>query len=714
MRGRTFIKEHPLFTGLLTLQSLFVVVLAVFLLRPAALQSLTLAPGELADALALPHGAYELTVDYDPGTDEPAGQTAATLDILSDGVESDTVVLTDTYRQVTARFWVTAWQGAGDVHLTFTPAEDAAPVLQSVTLQARPIWRVMELLLYIVLFAAADAVLWLLMQRRTVPLLPILAAVLASLPYCAGFLYTGHDLNFHTYRILNLAQAMADGQFPVRLFTHAFNGYGAATPQFYCDLFLYLPALLYNCFVPLQRCFQLYVLLVNAATAAAAYYAFGRIAGSKRAGAAAAFCYTLAAYRLTNLLLRAAVGEYTAMTFLPLVVLGAWAITTAERPAPRDWLPLALGMAGLLQSHLLTAEMTALLLVLYWLLRARTLFTRARLAAAVKAALTAAGLSAWFLVPCLDALKNELVMVSGLHPSPLQATGLSLAELVGLTPNAGTNLPLTVGPAGLLTLALALWCALRRGAGDKRARAVLRWGLPFAALTLWLSTRYFPWDALQAALPQKITDILYKFQFCWRWLSPASVLLGVLAAVGLKALAGSRRLQTAAAAVLLGAALLCAGATYRDYSAEQGRLTRIGTDTATAYPVLTMGYDYLPAGTDLAIFGTVEARAENDAVTADWQGGGVLTCANPTDADAAIDLPLLAYRHYTAAAQDGTALPLTANDAHCLRVTIPAGYTGTVTVRFAEPLLWRLAELATLGTATLLAALALRRRRAAR
>ena len=76
-------------------------------------------------------------------------------------------------------------------------------------------------------------------------------------------------------------------------------------------------------------------------------------------------------------------------------------------------------MAGLLQSHLLTAEMSALLLVLYWLVRGRTLFTRARLAAAVKAALTAVGLSAWFLVPCLDALKNERVMVSGIHPSPL-------------------------------------------------------------------------------------------------------------------------------------------------------------------------------------------------------------------------------------------------------------------------------------------------------
>lgn len=709
MRGRTFIKEHPFFTGLFFVQSLFVVVLAAFLLRPAALRTLTLTPAEFAEGTALPHGAYALTVSYDPGTDTPAGQTVAALEVLADGVESDTVVLTDTYTQVTARFWVTALQGVEAIRFSVTPADDAAPVLQNITLQARPVWHVMELLGWLAVFAAADALLWLAARRRRVPWLLLLGVVLASLPYFANFLYVGHDLNFHTYRILNLAQSLADGQFPVRLFTHGFNGYGAATPQFYCDLFLYIPALLYNCFVPLQRCFQAYVVLVNAASAAAAYYAFARIGGSKRAAEVAAFCYVLSAYRLTNILIRAAVGEYTAMVFLPLVVLGAWALTVEERPAPRDWLPLALGMAGLLQSHLLTAEMAAMLLALYWLIRARRMFTRARLAAVLKAAALAVGLSAWFLVPCFDALKNERVMVSGLHPSPLQSTGIRLVQLLGIAPNNDTGMPLTIGFAGVFTAALALWCALCRR--DMLRRGVVLWALPFAGLTMWLSTAYFPWDRLQTLLPQKIVDLVYKFQFCWRWLSPTAVLLGVLAAVTLPMLAQNHRVQAGAAAVLVVLTLVYAGSFYAAYRRTQDRYTRISTDTATAYPILAMGYDYLPAGTDLELFAGTQAVAEDPAVTADWQGGGELRCANPTDHDAAVDLPLLAYRHYTARAADGTVLPLTANDAHCLRVSIPAGYSGTVTIRFAEPLLWRAAELVTLFCALALAAWAVLRRR---
>ena len=251
MRVRTFIKEHPFFAGLFVLQSLFVVVQAFFLLHPTFLQSIALTPADLTDTLTLPHGVYEMTVDYDPGVDTPTGQTVAVLDVSGNGIESDSVILTDTYRQVTARFWVTASAGADDVRFAVTPADGAAPVLKSLTLRAKPVWRGMELLGWLVVFAAADALLWLAAQRRRVPWLVIFGVVLASMPYCADFLYVGHDLNFHTYRILSLAQAMADGQFPVRMFTRAFNGYGAATPQFYCDLFLYLPALLYNCYVPL-------------------------------------------------------------------------------------------------------------------------------------------------------------------------------------------------------------------------------------------------------------------------------------------------------------------------------------------------------------------------------------------------------------------------------------------------------------------------------
>jgi hypothetical protein len=69
-------------------------------------------------------------------------------------------------------------------------------------------------------------------------------------------------------------------------------------------------------------------------------------------------------------------------------------------------------MAAMVQSHLLSCELTALLLILFCLLRLRETLRPARLLAWVKAALLAVGLSAWYLFP--------FFYFHPLHPVPCQ------------------------------------------------------------------------------------------------------------------------------------------------------------------------------------------------------------------------------------------------------------------------------------------------------
>ena len=153
--------------------------------------------------------------------------------------------------------------------------------------------------------------------------------------------------------------------------------------------------------LPLRTCYQVYLFAVTLATCLIAYFSFAKITASRRLGLLGALLYTLSAYRLTCVYTRAAVGEFTAMAFFPLVLLGLYGIYTSDRPRFGDWLPMALGMAAMVQSHLLSCELTALLLILFCLLRLRETLRPARLLAWVKAALLAVGLSAWYLVPFL-------------------------------------------------------------------------------------------------------------------------------------------------------------------------------------------------------------------------------------------------------------------------------------------------------------------------
>ena len=108
--------------------------------------------------------------------------------------------------------------------------------------------------------------------------------LLACLPLFSNYLYFGHDLEFHMQRIAAMAAELSYGQFPVRLTTTTLNGYGYASPLCYCELFLLLPALLYNLWLPLRTCYQVYLFAVTLATCLIAYFSFAKITASRRLG----------------------------------------------------------------------------------------------------------------------------------------------------------------------------------------------------------------------------------------------------------------------------------------------------------------------------------------------------------------------------------------------------------------------------------------------
>lgn len=747
-RVRAFLRRHLLFKVVLLLELLFGLALAGGMLKPLAQVSIPLdkVAAESDDGtwttapVALSTGGYSITIQYHVASEEDThtgGQMLGTLQFASaqmpSAVRSDAITLTSTYTTVEARLWIQTATTVQDLTMSVTPAEGVTLVLDSVVLSEQGISRITLLLSWLVLFVVADALLCLLFlgkapQRPScgwwVPMLLTAGILLASLPYLTDFLYVGHDLRFHCYRIWAVAQELAARRFPVRIFASGFYGYGATTPLYYCDLFLYLPALLYNAFLPLQTCYQVYVVLVNAATMLIAYYSFTRISGYKVYGAAAAFAYTLSAYRLSNLLLRASVGEYTAMLFLPLVVLGGWSLAQTECPKVRDWLPLGIGMAGLVQSHLLTTELAALFLAVFWLCNLRWMLRPACLKATLKAVLVAVGLSAWFLWPCLDTLQGERIMLSGVHATPIQSTGTYWIQLLGFFGHAGGtsgdrtagDLPLTLGLAGCVVLALAVWCCLNRAQWQTAPRQNQNWvglrgTLAFCLLAMWLSSTSFPWDWLAAHLPQSVTDVLLKLQFLWRYLSIATVLVGVIAALALVLLhtVSPHRAKEAAIAIVA-ATLLYVGVFYCEYAYDRDTMTMISTGTVTDFPYETMGYEYLPAGTDLTLFEQVGISSADPAVTVERQGSGKILCCNASGTEAVVDLPILAYKHYTAVdEQTGESLTLTKNEQNCLQVLLPAGYSGVVDVRYTPPMSWHIAEMLSAVTLFLLLGYGIRR-----
>ena len=677
---------------------------------------------------AVRSGAYEVTVQYfscqTPDTPTfNALHSAGSLSFASAGnpsaIHADAVILDDCHRTVTTRLWVGYGAKMRDLTATLTYGEGQL-YLYGITLTEQPIYRAARLVGFVLLAALLDLALLLLFargdenaparrRRYAVPLVLAGIALLASLPLFSNYLYFGHDLDYHLQRITAMAAELSYGQFPVRLTTDSLNGYGYANPLCYCELFLTLPALLYNAWLPLRTCYQVYIFAVTLATAAIAYYSFGTITASRKLGLLGAGLYTLSCYRMVCIYVRAAVGEYTAIAFLPLILAGLYNIYTTEKPRFAQWAPMAFGMAALVQCHLLSCELIALLLVVFCLLRLRETLRPARLLAWLKAALLALALSAWYFFPFLISTREINLMVNGPLIGKIQGQGTYLVQLFspfgrgygGTADGTSNDMTLTLGLPLAAGFMLVIYCLLRRERWQQQETLRrMQAAFGFAMLTLVLSLRVFPWDGVQNWLGRAAGKMAGMFQYPWRFLSLGTVLLCLAVLLAVQLLQEKNvRLAKGAAAALAACALLTVGVVQTQITT--GMSEQAYNVFLNRQPNATTGVgEYLIDGTSgyETIWAQPKPGSEELQLLSYEKRGGKAYLTVENDGDAAdISVPIFNYGHYYAvdeATDDAYALG-TGENAR-ITLNIPAGYTGTIVIAYHAPVYWRAFELVSL------------------
>ena len=677
---------------------------------------------------AVRSGAYEVTVQYFScqTPDAPtfsALHSAGSLSFASVGnpsaIHADAVILDDCHRTVTTRLWVGYGAKMRDLTATLTYGEGQL-YLYGITLTEQPIYRAARLVGFVLLAALLDLALLLLFargdenaparrRRYAVPLVLAGIALLASLPLFSNYLYFGHDLDYHLQRITAMAAELSYGQFPVRLTTDSLNGYGYANPLCYCELFLTLPALLYNAWLPLRTCYQVYIFAVTLATAAIAYYSFGTITASRKLGLLGAGLYTLSCYRMVCIYVRAAVGEYTAIAFLPLILAGLYNIYTTEKPRFAQWAPMAFGMAALVQCHLLSCELIALLLVVFCLLRLRETLRPARLLAWLKAALLALALSAWYFFPFLISTREINLMVNGPLIGKIQGQGTYLVQLFspfgcgygGTADGTSNDMTLTLGLPLAAGFVLVIYCLLRRERWQQQETLRrMQTAFGFAMLTLVLSLRVFPWDGVQNWLGRAAGKMAGMFQYPWRFLSLATVLLCLAVLLAVQLLQEKNvRLAKGAAAALAACALLTVGVVQTQITT--GMSEQAYNVFLNRQPNATTGVgEYLIDGTSgyETIWAQPKPGSEELQLLSYEKRGGKAYLTVENDGDAAdISVPIFNYGHYYAVDEaTGDAYALGTGENARITLNIPAGYTGTIVIAYHAPVYWRAFELVSL------------------
>lgn len=521
----------------------------------------------------------------------------------------------------------------------------------------------------------------------------------------------GADWRFHLARIEGIAQGLREGQFPVRIYSQAKDGYGYAPSLFYGEAFLYFPAVLRLLGMSVQGAYRAYLIAVQALTAGISFFSFRQMFRHSKTALLGSILYMLAPYHIYNIYWRTAVGEYTALAFLPLIPAALTLLYGPALPGRRQARlacgELTVAFGALVQTHMISLELAALACGVFCLWHFRRTFAWPVLRVWLAAAALVVLLNLWFLLPFVSMLlggyNNMYGGESFAGGLSVQKNGLWLSEL--LTWRDDHNSIGVVLVAGAVAL---VWCMLTQGDRmPSRERKVGAWALGLGALACWMSTNTFPWGWV-GALPG-IGKLLLAIQFPWRYFSLATLMLVLACVCAVSALRRGRYAQPVAV-LLLSASLLGVAIFYHSYlpTVDTSYLGDRGQMIYADYRVSNMAwyYDslYLPDG-------AVETRDGFECKTAvttveiasveQRDGTTFLRCSEVNGETGYAELPLLYYPGYTV--PDGQGIVFrTANG--MVGVTVPAGYSGEIRVEFREPRRWLAADLVSLATALALAA----------
>lgn len=678
----------------------------------------------------LEKGVYKIVIKYHTDLD-----VADVVNIISTNtpevIQSNTTFLYQGLNEFSYYFWVD--RKCDDVQVKITKADGSQLVVNQVAVCKTKLGTARTLIWVWVVLVLAGFVLLVnqpmlrkgseLRKKVAVSVILIAIALVSSVPMYKEGILTGVDVGFHLLRIEGVKDALTIGQFPVRIQPNWLQGHGYANGLFYSDLFLIVPAIFRLCGYTVTESYKIYQFLINLLTSFIAYYSFSKMTKSKGEKATdcsiallATLLYSTAIYRIIYLYSVEGVGQYTSLAFYPLVAAGIWRILKGEE---KGYISLALGFSGLIQSHVLSVLLALIFSVLFALVFIKEVVTGKRYVEISKSIALCAGLNLWIILPAIIVSKTmELQVLEGAATqNRIQTWGMGIGQLFTVLPEAdkigslprdmgtGDEIHYTIGLgfsivliAGILLIGMALWNKRVEGFTRKIGVSLL----VLSALSMYMSTYYFPWDGIAEKVSmlssliatiqypvrlQSITILLLSCLFIWEYNVLNSMFKGKVAQI--------------AKVLLCVTTVLGAGITsgYYIYSVttQMGHIY-IQDEKCMGNGIIING-EYLPLGTDISQlrYNSFSYNGDEIEISSTRHDMGKVTVnVAETWKDTKVEVPLLYYPGYVAKATDATgqrySLDITKGNNNVIQIKVPQGFKGNIGVWYEEPILWRVTE----------------------
>lgn len=532
----------------------------------------------------------------------------------------------------------------------------------------------------------------------------IIITICSSYTFFSNGIIRGHDLYFHLGRIEGIKSGLLSGQFPVRIHTNNFGGYGYASSMFYPELFLYIPALLRILGVSLVTSVQVFGIFINFMTAFFMYMAVFKMSKSRHMGIISSAFYVLSTYHLCDMYTRFAIGEVIAMAFLPLIIYGVYELVYGDYT---KWKYAVVGITGALQSHILTIIFTIPLVIIVSIICIKKFFDVKRIIACLKAVGACLLLNIWFLVPFVQLMKEDInlemlektVADNALYVSQLFETFTSASgtrNVVGT--DTSVVMPLHIGIILIAAIILAVFVIINNKLENENDITIVSTMIGLGLFTAYATTYLFPWEFLQG-LPI-IEKVVSMVQFPWRLLAYTTAFFSIASAYGIYYIFKNIELRKMMVVITFIVAIIPAALFLDDF--DDGAI-KVYRGEGIGNAEIASG-EYLYTGTSSTLYedrGELVEKSSEQMVVQNYEKNKrkiLLEINNISTKNQYVEVPLLFYPGYTAILNSDTKLMIEKGKDNVLRINIPANTSGSVVVKYQGRKLWDLCTIISVFT----------------
>lgn len=316
-----------------------------------------------------------------------------------------------------------------------------------------------------------------------------------------------HDGSLHMLRLIGTFDTLEIGKFPPLVNPNYCNGSGYAMNLFYPPLVTYVPLLIKlftaSTYMVALKIFGAVCIILSGITMYKFVY---QVTNKREIALFSAIFYLIAPYKLANVYKRFAIGEFTAMIFIPLVFLGLYNLFKQDK---KKHYYIAIGAIGLMLSHTVTTLYTLLFCIIYILLNIKKLKDKEIIQKCIINGIFILLITMLFWFPLLEAsfstdytiMTNEIMGTNGNYASNHT---ISFSQLFkNKQEENGTTFLI-----GIPTILAILCTVFVINKVDKKYKEYYLLSIIFALISIFMISKLFPWRIMP--------NLICKLQYPWR------------------------------------------------------------------------------------------------------------------------------------------------------------------------------------------------------